>query len=113
MTERTLTISACPRDAYTNNERFNLDGMRVSVFGADNIQCDYDLVMTIVKNESPYTIIIRPAGIDSETLTLFMHDLLEKYTMYTKIIQSEQGEYNSRTKILVFSLKYIKYYTHK
>lgn len=109
MTERTLTITSCARDAHTNDERFNLDGMRIPVFGGGNIQCDYKLVMTIINNESPYTIIIKPTGIDTETLTLFMHDLLGKYNMNTQIVQTKQGQHTLRSKELVFRLKYIKY----
>ena len=113
VTERTLTITSCTRDSHTNDERFNLDGMKLAVFGSGNIQCDYKLVMTIINNESPYTIIIKPTGIDSETLTLFMHDLIGKYTMNTQIIQTKQDQRTLRSKILIFRLKYVKYNAHE
>lgn len=109
MTDRALTISIGPPDIYNNNERFVINGLRNGFFGANHIECDYKLLMTIINNESPYTIIIKPTGIDSETLALFIHDLLNKYTLNTQKGQSKLDESNQGTKNLVFRLKYIKF----
>lgn len=108
MTEA-LTISIGSPDVHNNSERFIIDGFRNGFFGANNIECDYKLLMTIINNESPYTIIIKPAGIDSETLALFIHDLLNKYTLTTQISQSKLNDINLNGKSLIFRLKYIRY----
>ncbi|MDR4489821.1 MAG: hypothetical protein R2685_02820 [Candidatus Nitrosocosmicus sp.] len=105
---KVLTISIGSPDVYNNSERFIIDGLRISFFGANNIECDYKLVMTIINNELPYTIIIKPAGIDSETLTLFIHDLLNKYTLNTRIGECKLDN-NLNEKSLIFRLKYIKF----
>lgn len=109
MSDKDLTISIGSRDVHSNNERFIINGLQIRFFGVGNIEGDYKLVMTIINNESPYTIIIRPTGIESETLTLFIHDLLSKYTLNTQMCQTKIDNDNRYFKILIFRLKYIKY----
>ncbi len=110
MPPRELTIKIGPKDINTNDERFQLAGIRIGIFGRDDIQCDYQLVMTIIINESPYTITIEPEGIASETLTSFMHDLLDRYTLniWEVIDTDQEGRFHS-SKNLIFRLKYTQY----
>ena len=107
---RELTIKIGQNDIHTNDERFQLDGIRIGIFGKGDIRCDYQLVMTIIINESPYTITIEPEGIASETLTLFMHDLLNRYTLTIRevIDTDRKGRFHS-SKNLIFRLKYARY----
>ena len=110
MTIRELSIKIGHKDIHTNDERFHLDGLRIGIFGMNKIQCDYQLVMTIINNESPYTITIEPAGVASESLTLFMHDLLNKYTLTTQeVIVTDSEGLPHHSKNLVFRLKYTQY----
>lgn len=110
MPSRELTIKIGQKDIHTNNERFQLAGMRIGIFGCDNIQCDYQLVMTIIINESPDTITIEPEGIASETLTLFIHDLLNRYTLAIReIINADREGRFHFSKKLIFRLKYTQY----
>jgi hypothetical protein len=107
---RELTIKIGQNDINTNDERFQLDGIRIGIFGRDDIRCDYQLAMTIIINESPYTITIEPKGIASETLTSFMHDLLNRYTLTIgEVINTDrEGGFRS-SKNLIFRLKYARY----
>lgn len=107
---RELTIKIGPNDIYTHGERFQLDGIRIGIFGRDDIQCDYQLAMTIIVNESPYTITIEPEGMASETLTLFMHDLLNRYALTIREVvdTDREGRFHS-SKNLIFRLKYARY----
>ena len=110
MPTRELTIKIGQKDIHTNNERFQLVGMRLGIFGSDNIQCDYKLAMTIIINESPYTITIEPEGIASETLTLFLHNLLNNYTLSIReIIEADREGRFHFSKKLIFRSKYAQY----
>ncbi len=110
MPPRELTIKIGQKDIHTNNERFQLAGMRIAIFGSDNIQCDYQLAITIIINESPYTITIEPEGIASETLTLFIHDLLNKYALTIReIIEADREGRFHFSKKLIFQSRYTQY----
>ena len=107
---RELSIKIGQKDVHTNDERFQLDGIRIGIFGRDDIKCDYQLAMTIIVNESPYTITVEPEGMASETLTLFMHDLVSRYnlTIWEVIDTDREGHFHS-PKNLIFRLKYTRY----
>lgn len=107
---RELTIKIGQNDVNTNEERFQLGGIRIGIFGRGDIQCDYQLAMTIIINESPYTITIEPEGIASETLTTFMHDLLNRYTLTIReVIDTDREGRLHSSKNLIFRLKYTRY----
>ncbi len=110
MPPRELTIKIGQNDIHTNDERFQLCGIRIGIFGRDDIQCDYQLAMTIIINESPYTITIEPKGMASETLTSFMHDLLNRYTLtIRKVIDTDRKGRFHTSRNLTFQLKYARY----
>ena len=110
MPPRELTIKIGRNDIHTNDERFQLSGIRIGIFGRDDIQCDYKLAMTIIINESPYTITIELEGMASETLTSFMHDLLNRYTLTIhEIIDIDREERFHSSRNLIFRLKYTRY----
>lgn len=64
----------------------------------------------IIINESPYNVTIEPEGMASETLTLFMHDLLDRYNLTIReVIDIDREGHFHFSKNLVFQLRYVQY----